>query len=246
MLIINADDFGINEEATDNIHNCFLNGRITTTTAMVFMRDSERASKIALANGYEVGLHLNFTELFTSDNVPETENKRQIGLARFYAPNKYNRLLYNPFIANDVKLSFHMQLEEFIRLYGKAPSHIDGHHHIHLCSNMIIDKVIPSNFRVRRGVSFNKDEKSFVNRVYRNQVNKVIQERHPCVDKFYVLDWRLMELMDISIQNILTESKNCNVELSSHPEKSEYYNFLMGDNFGRLIMSARLGRYSDL
>ncbi len=243
MLIINADDFGLNEKATNNIHNCFLNGRITTATAMVFMQDSERAASIALTNKYEIGLHVNFTELFTSANVVPTEKNRQIRLIGFFASNKYNRVLYNPFISNDVKLCFQAQLEEFMRLYGKLPSHIDGHHHIHLSTNMIIDKVIPSKFRIRRGVSFEGEERSAINRAYRNMVNKLIQKRHLCVDKFYVDEKQLLES---GIQHIVTKSKSCNVELSSHPEESECYDFLMGDDFFRLIASTRLGRYSDL
>ena len=29
------------------------------------------------------------------------------------------------------------QLEEFERLYGKPPARIDGHHHMHLCANVL-------------------------------------------------------------------------------------------------------------
>jgi predicted glycoside hydrolase/deacetylase ChbG (UPF0249 family) len=243
MLIINADDFGLNEESTNNIHNCFLHGRISTTTAMVFMQDSERAAKIASANKYEVGLHVNFTELFTADNVNETEKYRQNKLVRFYSSNKYNRLLYNPFLSKDVKLCFKAQLEEFVRLYGKMPSHIDGHHHIHLCSNVIIDKIIPSHFTVRAGVSFEKSEKSTLNRLYRNIVNTLVKKRHLCVDKFYVMD---SQLIRSGIQHIVEKSKTCNVELSSHPEMSDSYEFLMGDDFLRFIAPTTLGKYSDL
>ncbi|MFA7061758.1 MAG: ChbG/HpnK family deacetylase, partial [Pedobacter sp.] len=168
---------------------------------------------------------------------------RQKRLVGFFSPNKYNRLLYNPLISNDVKLCFKAQLEEFVRLYGKFPSHIDGHHHIHLCSNVIIDKVIPSQFAVRRGVSFEKHERNILNKAYRNIVNIIVKRRHVCVDKFYVMDSHLLKS---GIQHIVTESKTCNLELSSHPEKSESYEFLMGADFLRLIESTHLGRYSDL
>jgi predicted glycoside hydrolase/deacetylase ChbG (UPF0249 family) len=46
MLIVNADDWGRNRDATDRSLECHRNGRITTVSAMVFMEDSERAADL--------------------------------------------------------------------------------------------------------------------------------------------------------------------------------------------------------
>ena len=62
MLIINADDLGRSKVITDNIISCFMQKRIHTVSAMVFMEDSERASKLTAENNIPVGLHINFIQ----------------------------------------------------------------------------------------------------------------------------------------------------------------------------------------
>ena len=49
---------------------CYKAGRVTSVSAMVFMRDSERASELARSDQLDVGLHLNFAEPFTSAKCP--------------------------------------------------------------------------------------------------------------------------------------------------------------------------------
>ncbi|MCJ7616089.1 MAG: ChbG/HpnK family deacetylase, partial [Desulfobacterales bacterium] len=65
MLIITADDFGINSHTTDKILFCYKKNRITASSAMMFMADSERAASLALDVSLRVGLHLNFTQPFS-------------------------------------------------------------------------------------------------------------------------------------------------------------------------------------
>ncbi len=62
MLIVNADDLGRSKAATDAAMVCYAKGRITSTSAMVFMMDSERAAEAASGAGLDVGLHVNFSE----------------------------------------------------------------------------------------------------------------------------------------------------------------------------------------
>jgi predicted glycoside hydrolase/deacetylase ChbG (UPF0249 family) len=56
---VNADDWGGYPEMTDATLRCFQAGAISSTTAMVYMRDSERAAELARASGIPTGLHLN-------------------------------------------------------------------------------------------------------------------------------------------------------------------------------------------
>src|SRR5262249_51507297 len=135
MLIINADDFGRSVPETDAVLRCYQAGRITSLSAMVFMAESKRAAELAKENELDVGLHLNFTESFTGARIPAKLAGYHDKIARFLMRNKYAQILYNPFLRTEIAYSFEAQLEEFKRLIGKAPSHIDGHHHMHLCAN---------------------------------------------------------------------------------------------------------------
>ena len=71
-LCINADDWGRSARETDRIIECIVGGPVRNASAMVWMEDSERAA--LLSKDYtqvDFGLHLNFTELFTGESVPE-------------------------------------------------------------------------------------------------------------------------------------------------------------------------------
>ena len=46
-LIINADDWGRDNETTDRSLDCVLRGSVSSVSAMMFMEDSERAAGIA-------------------------------------------------------------------------------------------------------------------------------------------------------------------------------------------------------
>src|SRR5579863_9771612 len=57
VLIVNADDWGWDRETTDRTLNCFLEGSLSSVSAMVFMQDSERAARLARQHGIDAGLH---------------------------------------------------------------------------------------------------------------------------------------------------------------------------------------------
>lgn len=64
QITVNADDFGMNENTTKAIAECFRRGIVNRTTAMVNMPWFENAVKIAGREGFaeRVGLHVNLSE----------------------------------------------------------------------------------------------------------------------------------------------------------------------------------------
>ncbi len=242
MLIINADDWGGNKLATDNSLLCFKNGSITSFSAMLFMTDSERAAESALENNLDVGLHLNFTSRFNGSVKLGNLNERQQRLSTFLTRNKYSLLLYNPLLRKHFDYVYKAQYEEFLRLYNKIPTHIDGHHHMHLCTNMIIDKIIPKGFKVRRSFSFARGEKSPFNRLYRYIVDSWLMRRYICTDFFFSISPVLSE----PLQRIVNLAESSNVELMVHPDGPEEYNYLLSDEYLTMISGVRKGTYSAL
>ncbi|MGA2008698.1 MAG: ChbG/HpnK family deacetylase, partial [Solirubrobacteraceae bacterium] len=61
LLIVNADDWGIDEPTTEAALLCFDAGAVTSVSAMVFMAGSQAGSRLALARGVPAGLHINLT-----------------------------------------------------------------------------------------------------------------------------------------------------------------------------------------
>jgi chitin disaccharide deacetylase len=243
MLIVNADDLGRLPVATDRILDCHEKGRITSTSAMVFMRDSERAAESAIESGIDVGLHINCSERLTADSVPQQLREYHDGICRFLTSSKYALLVYNPFLRGKFRFVLQAQHAEFKRLYGREPSHLDGHQHMHLASNLLLDNMLPEGSKVRRSFSFRPGEKSLLNRIYRAAVDRRLARRHRLTDHFFALaqhfgPGRLERVMDLA--------KHANVELMTHPEVQKEYDFLMADEFGRALSEVRLAGYDAL
>ena len=243
MLIITADDYGITRHATDSILKCFFNKRITSASAMVFMEDSDRAASLALKAGLEVGLHLNFTESFNAFNMPSALTERQKEISSFLAWNKYAEVIYNPFLPKSFRFIFQAQQEEFVRLYGKLPNFINGHHHMHLCTNVLVGKMISKGTRVRGTFTFDTGEKDLFNLFYRYILDKILSKRFISSDCFFSIapvqnHKRLMQ--------IIKRAKNETVEIEVHPENAEEIEFLLGDQYKSLIGSIDMGCFSHL
>jgi predicted glycoside hydrolase/deacetylase ChbG (UPF0249 family) len=228
MLTVNADDLGRCAIATDRIMVCFDANRIDAASAMVFMEDSERAAALAIASGLDAGLHINFTESFSGPDVPTSVRKSHERIGRFLRANKYALVIYNPFLRMAFREVFTAQVEEFTRLYGGAPSRFDGHQHVHLCSNMMLDRILPTGARVRRSFSFDVGEKNFLNRYYRKHIDRHLAGRHRIGDFFFALS---QHLPVARLQRVVELAKTSDVELMTHPQVKAEFEALLSDEF---------------
>jgi len=241
MLIINADDWGRSRPETDAALRCYQEGRITSVSAMVFMKDSERAAKLAKENELDVGLHLNFAEPFTGKNYPAELDHYHGRTVRYLTRNKYAQLLYNPLLRKEFAYSYRAQAEEFARLFGKAPSHIDGHHHMHLCANMLLTNMIPAGMKIRRNFSFWPGEKSFLNRAYRQLVDRWLSRRYRLPDYFFDLTQCIQEK---KLDRVAALAKSGRVELMTHPVVRLETEYLISDEFRVVLQRLELGNYA--
>jgi predicted glycoside hydrolase/deacetylase ChbG (UPF0249 family) len=243
MLVINADDWGGCRAATDTSLTCYRQGRITSASAMTFMEDSERAADLAKGYYVDVGLHVNLTTQFTSKDVPARLRASQNRIARFLTRSKYALLLYNPRLRQAFQYVYQAQVDEFFRLYGAEPSHFDGHRHMHLCSNMLVDAVIPPGQKVRRSFSFWPGEKSIVNRAYRSLVDRRLARRYRLTDFFFSL---LQCLKTERLTRVTELARVANVELMTHPAVVDEYAFLMSEEWDNILKDLRAVSYSAL
>ncbi len=243
MLIINADDWGKNETSTNNSLTCYRSGSITSASAMVFTADSQRAAELARQHGLETGLHLNFTHAFDGIGVSSKLADCQKRIAAFLRSSRYAALLYNPFLRKEFEYSYKAQYEEYVRLYNALPTHIDGHHHMHLCANMLVGRLIPRGARVRRNFTFFPNEKSFLNRFYRKTIDALLMRRYTCTDLFFSVSplWDTQRL-----NTIVTLAKTRNVELMVHPERQEEADYLMTDEYAQMISDVKRRSYAFL
>jgi predicted glycoside hydrolase/deacetylase ChbG (UPF0249 family) len=243
MLIVTADDYGKTQLATDNILECFSRKRITSTSAMVFMEDSERAASLALKTRLEVGLHLNFTLPFNTCNIPLKFREHQNKVVSYLAKHKLSQVIYNPFLTDSFKFLFLSQQEEFMRLYGKLPDHYNGHHHMHLCANVLASKMFPNGTRVRRTFTFDPGEKNPFNRLYRHILDICVSKRFISTDCFF----SIAPVQNLErLRNIINRAVKENIEIEVHPEYVEEIEFLLSEQYQHLMESVHSGGFRQL
>lgn len=243
MLIVNADDWGRSREDTDAALACFSAERITSVTAMVFMKDSTRAAEIARTHSVPVGLHLNLSEAYDAPAVPPPIACSHQKIVRLFSASKYSILLYYPFLHRRLLRTINDQIAEFRRLYGREPTHVDGHQHKHLNLNLLFRPVVPSGAKVRRSFSFFPGEKSAINRSYRRFVDGMLARRYRLTDYFFALS----QCMDqVRLDRVLTFSQNGSVELMTHPRFALEFSFLMSDGYKESMAPVKKGSYELL
>jgi chitin disaccharide deacetylase len=229
-LIVNADDWGRDRLTTDRIGECALRRTISSVSAMVFMEDSERGAALAGERGIDAGLHLNFTTPFSSPHCPRALRDHQDRAGRYLRRHRLAQVVFHPGLASSFEYLVAAQSDEFARLYGTPPARLDGHHHMHLCSNVLLSGLMPAGTVVRRSFSFQPGEKSWVNRTYRSAVDRILLQRHRLTDFLFLLPPiepfpRLQRIFDLA--------RRFDVEMEAHPVNPEEFRFLSGGEIFR-------------
>ena len=229
-VIVNADDWGMRRTATDRILDCVRHGSVSSTSAMVFMEDSERGAELAREYGVDAGLHLNLTEAFTAKDVPARLREEHGKLMRFLRKGRRGKVVPNPLLAGAFEYVVKAQLEEFERLYGAKVRHIDGHHHAHLAANVRGQRLLPQGTTVRRNFTFGPGEKSWLKRRVRGLQDQQLARRHSMTDYFF----DIAPFEETRLRRVLELARTADVEIECHPERDAEYEFLMGDGLARL------------
>jgi len=126
-LIVNADDYNLTPGVCRGILTAFQEGIVSSTTFMVNLPGSAVAAGLAQKNpGLGLGLHLNLTKgkpVSLPEKVPSLLSGEE------FIPQKLHPQA--TISLEEVFWEWEAQLHKFIELTGKAPSHLDSHHHIH-------------------------------------------------------------------------------------------------------------------
>ncbi len=243
MIIINADDWGRTIEETERIKECYKEGRIASTSAMVFMKDSERAAGIANEIKIDVGLHLNLDQRFTTQLGNESMTVSHELVSKYLSRNRINFLIYNYSLQKHFRYVYEAQVSEFQRLYGRNPSHINGHHHLHLCANMLCKRIIPNSEKIRRSFDFFPRDKNILNRMYRGMLNRWLESHYSVAGYFFSLPYIVKNNY---FKKIIELSRKNSVEINTHPIDNEDFVFLMSKEFCSILEEVEKGTYSSL
>jgi predicted glycoside hydrolase/deacetylase ChbG (UPF0249 family) len=130
-LIVHADDFGLSEAVNRGVLAAHENGIVTSTSIMAGGKAFEHAAAIArTCRSLDVGVHLTLTELRpVADSVPSLVD--QAGNLAPHATGFAMRYLRGAIALADVRTELAAQIRR-AREHGIAPTHLDGHQHVHV------------------------------------------------------------------------------------------------------------------
>lgn len=125
-LVINGDDLGYTMGNTYGILEAYHKGILRSTTALANSKYLERAAELCKdCPDLGVGVHLTLTL-----GVPLTENKTlHDSNGSFYA-GRSAIWSKNPDY-DEIYTEWKAQIERFIKVFGRMPSHLDSHHAVH-------------------------------------------------------------------------------------------------------------------
>jgi predicted glycoside hydrolase/deacetylase ChbG (UPF0249 family) len=124
-LIVNADDFGLTPGVTRGILDAHRHGIVTSATVMVTQPVEAEQIAEALDAGLGLGLHVNFTL-----GTPITRGSSLVDDGgTFVRDARRAAARAKP---ADVAAEVDAQLERFVALVERVPTHLDSHHHVAL------------------------------------------------------------------------------------------------------------------
>jgi predicted glycoside hydrolase/deacetylase ChbG (UPF0249 family) len=141
-LIINADDYGRDDDVSRGIREAHTNGIVTSTTAMMNMPASATNLRQAALEtpGLGLGVHLVLTSgkpLLPAESVSSLVDEH----GSFLRPDALIAQL-DSLKPGEVMAEWRAQVHKFIQVTGRAPTHLDSHHHASYFSRMLFRSML--------------------------------------------------------------------------------------------------------
>ena len=246
LLIINADDWGIDQPTTDAIRHCLEAGAVTSVSGMMFMAGSESAAALAIELDVAVGLHINLTQPFTGSVVDAAVRRRQARIAEYFSGPKWRRWGVSPALFAELERSIAEQLAAFRTLYGREPSHFDGHEHVQQSVGVLAARTLPAGAKMRPSFTFLAQEKPWANRSVRALVNRALRTRFAAPRYFFSIRDMHPALGGVAMEEKLALSNWSTVEVMTHPGWEDERDILLDPSWVEQIGQRNLGAYTQL
>lgn len=246
LLIVNADDWGYDERTTRAIADCHRAGGLTSTTAMMFMVGTEQAASLADDHpDLGIGLHLNLFEEYSGEAVPTATRDRQLHLLDSFQRSRLRRWVYDPRIRRQVDRVIADQWERFVELYGREPTHVDGHHHSHMAANVLLSRSLPRGTAVRNALS-DAHRPDPARALLRAARGRLVLSRFRSTDYFFSIETAWPGLAGAPSEGKLGLSRQSSVEVMVHPAFQREYGPLQSAEWTATLKSLPAGTFDDL
>ena len=177
LLVITADDLGIDPRRDEGIFAAHAAGAITQASLMVGGPSAGEAARRAQGAGLTLGLHLDLSEmppLAAKERIPTLLDGRGEKLGKH---GLRLALARGSVALGHVVLETEAQLDAFAALTGQCARHVDGHQHIHCVPE--VAGVLAPVFE-RRGVRSTRAPQPAAARVADSDANRIYEKM--CMD----------------------------------------------------------------
>lgn len=192
QIIINADDFGVNETVTSEIERMIEKECVTSTTVMANGKCLEEVERFAaLHPEVSFGAHLCLSEF---DSVTKNEGLYRAGLTDengIFIRNAIFSLknLEDLNVQKAIKEELNAQIE-VVKSLGFPVSHADSHHHVHTIYplRMVFVEVLKEQGiqKIRLGMNYQFHSRIHVKGwLHREWLNRLYRKNFATTDAFY-------------------------------------------------------------
>ncbi len=246
LLIVNADDWGYDEPTTQAIADCHRAGGLTSTTAMMFMAGTAQAASLAAElPSLGIGLHLNLFEEYSDDSAPAPVRDRQRLLLDRFHRSRLRRWVYDPRIRRQVDRVVADQWERFVELYGRPPTHVDGHHHSHLAANVLLGGSLPRGIAIRNALS-DAHRRTPLTDLLRAGRRRLVLSRFRSTDYFFSIETVWPGLEGPPPEEKLGLSRHSSVEVMVHPAYPSEYEPLQSREWVEALRRLPTGTFENI
>ncbi len=204
LLIVNADDFGLSKGQNYGIVEACRHGVVTSTTAMVNGDAIEHAAELSRAlPELGVGMHFVLTLGMPLTPMPGLTREGQLGKWIWQIAEQGTLPL------DEITRELDCQFNRFVDLFGREPTHIDSHHHVHM-----IPAIFPivAEFARRKGVALRVDRHS-------EGFSDLNAELPPTTDGFSSAFYgeEISEALFLRVLDHSVQQSECSLEVMAHP-----------------------------
>ncbi|EKY3902274.1 TPA: chitin disaccharide deacetylase [Enterobacter hormaechei] len=149
LLIVNADDFGLSKGQNYGIIEACRRGVVTSTTALINGEAVEHAAQLSRElPELGVGMHFVLTLGLPLSPMPGLTREGQLGKWIWEMAEQ------DALPLDEIARELDCQFNRFVDVFGREPTHIDSHHHVHM-----IPAIFPlvEEFAQRKGVAMRVD-----------------------------------------------------------------------------------------
>lgn len=145
LLIVNADDFGLSKGQNYGIVEACRHGVVTSTTAMVNGDAIEHAVTLSRdLPTLAVGMHFVLTLGKPLTEMPGLTREGRLGKWIWQMAEEDTLPL------DEIARELASQYQRFIDLFGREPTHLDSHHHVHMFPQIFpLSHVLPQSVILR-------------------------------------------------------------------------------------------------